>query len=490
MNVADRMDADISPARSGEDQLKLIFDLCDQDKDGLITAQDFRSLGNEHFGNSQQIDSLIETMDPDDSGHISFSMFRQGVESFIAEHQRLQSSSSSSWSLSTNGELGSREESDTAFSSDDVYPANVHFLSYLSQGYTEPQQPSPAVELVVEPPEESSNGEQQTLSSPTSTSESPTLLAKNLMRRHNQLNLPESPSQGSTPAELAEEEVTKLSDQLLDLTSKLEDLQEDQKDNEEYRQKLKKENTSLMTRLEECEEQLRQYEHMNEKILSESQDKLNNTVTKMRRQSEQTVLELKSELLMSTEQLNKIKETEATLRSQLSFAQQEVERKDTLLSEAEDVKRSVAEELRRTREQLNREREKWHQEREVLKQEVDGRDHQLQQLQMECEDIKQEKKQSSITASDMDREINRLKKELEAAKQRNEDLESQFIQHGKELLAQSKPQSLAAEMETASKDEVVKALHETVETNARLHMYIEGLLANIIDKYPELLEKR
>ena len=35
---------------------------------------------------------------------------------------------------------------------------------------------------------------------------------------------------------------------------------------------------SLYCRLEECEEQLRQYEHMNEKILSESQDKLNNTV--------------------------------------------------------------------------------------------------------------------------------------------------------------------------------------------------------------------
>ena len=42
----------------------------------------------------------------------------------------------------------------------------------------------------------------------------------------------------------------------------------------------------------------------------------------MRRQSEQTVLELRNELLMSTEQLDKIKETEATLRSQLSFAQQ------------------------------------------------------------------------------------------------------------------------------------------------------------------------
>ena len=53
MSVEDQMEADTSPARSGEDQLKLIFDLCDQDKDGFITAQDFRSLGNEHFGNTQ-----------------------------------------------------------------------------------------------------------------------------------------------------------------------------------------------------------------------------------------------------------------------------------------------------------------------------------------------------------------------------------------------------------------------------------------------------
>ena len=49
---------------------------------------------------------------------------------------------------------------------------------------------------------------------PTSTGESPTLVARHLIRRHNQLTLPDSPSQGSTPAELAEEEVSKLSDQV------------------------------------------------------------------------------------------------------------------------------------------------------------------------------------------------------------------------------------------------------------------------------------
>ena len=47
------MEADSSPARNGEDHLKLIFNLCDRDRDGFITAQDFRSLGNEHFGNTQ-----------------------------------------------------------------------------------------------------------------------------------------------------------------------------------------------------------------------------------------------------------------------------------------------------------------------------------------------------------------------------------------------------------------------------------------------------
>ena len=43
-------------------------------------------------------------------------------------------------------------------------------------------------------------------------------------------------------------------------------------------------------------------------------------------------------------------------------------------------------------------------------QEIDHRDHQLHQLQVEGEETKHEKKQLSITASDMEREINRLKK--------------------------------------------------------------------------------
>ena len=108
--------------------------------------------------------------------------------------------------------------------------------------------------------------------------------------------------------------------------------------------------------------------------------------TKARNENEQRVMELKSELSLSTKQLERIRETEASLRSQLCFVQQvygqldhlmhsdilvwlqEVESKETLLSEAEELRRSVTEELRKTREELKVEREKWHLEREALKQ--------------------------------------------------------------------------------------------------------------------------
>lgn len=39
--------------KQGVDHLKTIFDLCDRDKDGCISAQDFKSIGLEHFGETQ-----------------------------------------------------------------------------------------------------------------------------------------------------------------------------------------------------------------------------------------------------------------------------------------------------------------------------------------------------------------------------------------------------------------------------------------------------
>ena len=34
-------------------QLREIFDLCDADRDGVITTRDFRKIGQDHFGKTQ-----------------------------------------------------------------------------------------------------------------------------------------------------------------------------------------------------------------------------------------------------------------------------------------------------------------------------------------------------------------------------------------------------------------------------------------------------
>ena len=47
--------------RSNEGNLKEIFDLCDRDRDGYITAHDFRSIGKEHFGNTQVSNQIVRS---------------------------------------------------------------------------------------------------------------------------------------------------------------------------------------------------------------------------------------------------------------------------------------------------------------------------------------------------------------------------------------------------------------------------------------------
>lgn len=48
------MESDIDEGlMQGAEHLKTIFDLCDRDKDGCISAQEFRIIGLEYFGDTQ-----------------------------------------------------------------------------------------------------------------------------------------------------------------------------------------------------------------------------------------------------------------------------------------------------------------------------------------------------------------------------------------------------------------------------------------------------
>lgn len=502
--VAMRMEETL---KGGVEQMKVIFDLCDHDSDGLIYAKDFREIGLRHFEKPDKVDALLQVMDPLSTGKISFLMFCRGIETFLLETDQGSSSAESSMvSLTSEITVGSSTEvkdayDDSCFSGDCVYPVSHHNTASLSNGYIMPNNTGglAAVEFIVEPCEDDdsqgSPNSRQRHSTPGSISpgvtgsrESPTLAARQLMRKH-LLTLPDGFSQGSTPAE-EEEEVCRLSDQLQELSCRLEELEDDQKDSEGFRVRLKKENMQLKSRLEEYEDTLRVVEHSSERALNDSQERLRTALTKVRRESETQILDFRAQLQVATERITLMESTEISLKAQLFLTEEEKLIIEKEAVEQEERRNTLQDVLLKIRELLRMEREKWELERGTLDLAIHDRDLHMQQLERDCEELHAEHNRVSITACDMDREINRLKKKLEQSERRNEELQSRFLQEGKKLVAASSaPPSLAMEIDSVSKDEIAKALRSSEEMNARLNRYIEGLLSTIIEKHPELLEK-
>jgi chromosome segregation ATPase len=237
--------------------------------------------------------------------------------------------------------------------------------------------------------------------------------------------------------------VSQLSDQLDDLSSKLEYLEEDQRSSLGARERLRREKEALQERMEECDERIRSTEQLSQRILQENEDRHAVSINRLRRESQAQLDDLSSQLQTRKEEIERYHSTEANIRAQLATTNEVVV-------------------------------------------EYEG---QIRGWQKACEEAGREKKRRSLTVSDMGSEVSRLRKEIEKLKRDNEGLQARFLQHGKELLSQN-TQSLADEMEDASKDDVMKVLREAEVHNARLHEYIEGLLVSIIDKHPELLEKR
>ncbi|KAK7501285.1 hypothetical protein BaRGS_00007410 [Batillaria attramentaria] len=72
------------------DKFKAIFDLCDEDKDGYIDVDHFKGLAKDHFGaeGEEEITGVINLLDPEGRGQISFDDFSRGVEQIIEIQQQ------------------------------------------------------------------------------------------------------------------------------------------------------------------------------------------------------------------------------------------------------------------------------------------------------------------------------------------------------------------------------------------------------------------
>lgn len=89
-------------------ELKAVFEVCDQNGDGFVKTQDLLRLGQEHVSEGfEEMKTLIEKLDPEGFGQISFDRFCRGIHDF----------------LGVNGDLNSNGVKEAnKFSADEQYP--------------------------------------------------------------------------------------------------------------------------------------------------------------------------------------------------------------------------------------------------------------------------------------------------------------------------------------------------------------------------------
>uniref|UniRef100_A0A4W5KUC4 RAB11 family interacting protein 4 (class II) b n=1 Tax=Hucho hucho TaxID=62062 RepID=A0A4W5KUC4_9TELE len=288
------------------------------------------------------------------------------------------------------------------------------------------------------------------------------------------------------------------------LEKKVAELENDTLMNGDLKSKLKQENTQLVHRVHELEEQLKDQETRAEQNTEEEQRRHREAYSKMER-DKNTELELLHNRVQQLEEENgDISVNMCRLKSQTEKLDEEKQRmtyklEDTSLrlKDEMDLYRKMMDKLRQNRHEFQKEREAMQELIEDLRRELEH----LQLFKLETEKPGRGRSSSSgltefnakTREMELEHEVKRLKQENLKLREQNDDLNGQILSlslyEAKNLFAtQTKAQSLAAEIDNASRDDLMEALKEQEEINFRLRQYMDKIILSILDHNPSILE--
>uniref|UniRef100_A0A4W5PX30 RAB11 family interacting protein 4 (class II) b n=1 Tax=Hucho hucho TaxID=62062 RepID=A0A4W5PX30_9TELE len=288
------------------------------------------------------------------------------------------------------------------------------------------------------------------------------------------------------------------------LEKKVAELENDTLMNGDLKSKLKQENTQLVHRVHELEEQLKDQEVRAEQNTEEEQRRHREAYSKMER-DKNTELELLHNRVQQLEEENgDISVNMCRLKSQTEKLDEEKQRmtyklEDTSLrlKDEMDLYRKMMDKLRQNRHEFQKEREAMQELIEDLRRELEH----LQLFKLETEKPGHGRSSSSgltefnakTREMELEHEVKRLKQENLKLREQNDDLNGQILSlslyEAKNLFAtQTKAQSLAAEIDNASRDDLMEALKEQEEINFRLRQYMDKIILSILDHNPSILE--
>ncbi|XP_078021184.1 rab11 family-interacting protein 4B isoform X2 [Epinephelus lanceolatus] len=295
-----------------------------------------------------------------------------------------------------------------------------------------------------------------------------------------------------------------INEKVTSLEKKVAELENEILMNGDLKSKLKQENTQLVHRVHELEEQLKDQETRAEQNLQEELRRHRESYSKMERDKNTQIELLTNRVKQLEEDNSEMSLSMCRLKSQTEKLDEEKQRmtdklEDTSLrlKDEMDLYRKMMDKLRQNRQQFQKEKDAMQELIEDLRRELEH----LQLFKLEAERPGRSRSSSSGLADfnsrtrevELEHEVKRLKQENQKLKEQNDDLNGQILSlslyEAKTLFAtQTKAQSLAAEIENASRDQLMEALKEQEEINIRLRQYMDKIILSILDHNPSILE--
>uniref|UniRef100_A0A8C5APD8 RAB11 family interacting protein 4 (class II) a n=1 Tax=Gadus morhua TaxID=8049 RepID=A0A8C5APD8_GADMO len=522
-------------------KLKEVFDACDEHADGFIRVQRFVDLGL-RFGQGDEVKTLTKFLDPNAHGKINFKDFCHGVFHPFP-HAVSHTEPSYLVSLLRAGCEDMFEAAVGPYFVPEVRPSFTDNASAIL-GEEQFEDYGEGVDLTPSSPggEETHNtgfshrgtsssaGQTPPKMRPLDNNELLDVFCSQCCKKVNLLNDLEarlrdlkasSPNRkmssrafgrqlvqsnagvfGGSAASSTEDlladsmEPCDITEKVIFLEKKVTELESDRAANGDLKSKLKQENTHLVHRVHELEEEVKDVEVRAEQSLEEELRRHKEAYGRVQREHSAQIELLSNKVQQLEENNQEMKLNVCRLKSQTEKLDQEKQRMTDQLEDSSLQLKDEMELYREVVDQLWLHRHQFHKEKEAMQEVTEDLRRQLERLQLFRLEVEQPGEgwgRAQARAREVQLEVKRLQQENHKLRDQNDDLNAQILSlslyEAKNLLAShTKAQCLAAEIQTATRDELVDAVKEQEENNYRLRQYMDKIILAILDHNPSILE--
>ncbi|XP_042524573.1 rab11 family-interacting protein 3 isoform X6 [Dipodomys spectabilis] len=301
------------------------------------------------------------------------------------------------------------------------------------------------------------------------------------------------------PAEGLEEDIA---DKVVFLERRVSELEKDSVAAGEQHGRLRQENLQLVHRANALEEQLKEQELRASEMVLEEARKQKELLCKMEREKSIEIENLQARLQQLDEENSELRSCTPCLKAAIERLEEE---KQKLLDEIEELTLRLSEEQENKRkmgDRLSHERHQFQRDKEATQELIEDLRKQLEHLQLLRLETEQKRGRSSSQGlqeynsrareSELEQEVRRLKQDNRNLKEQNDELNGQVItlsiQGAKSLFSTAFSESLAAEISSVSRDELMEAIQKQEEINFRLQDYIDRIIVAIMETNPSILE--